>query len=100
MRIVLALVLAAGVMMAQEFHEMINFDALKSKADDVIEVNLDGKLLKMAMGFLNDKDEDEAQAKKLISGIKGIYVRSLKFDRAGMYTTADIEKVRGTVEGP
>jgi hypothetical protein len=100
MKFILGFVLAAGVMMAQEFHEMINFDALKAKADETIEVNLDGNLLRMAMNFLSDKDADEAQAKKLIGGIKGIYVRSLKFEKSGMYSTADVEKIRGLLKGP
>ncbi|HEY3739809.1 MAG TPA: DUF4252 domain-containing protein, partial [Bryobacteraceae bacterium] len=101
-RIIIALIVAATAVVAaaQDFHDMINFDALKAKADDSVEVNLDGNLLKMAMNFLNDKDPDEAQAKKLIGGIKGIYVRSLKFDKPGMYSTSDIEKIRGMLKGP
>jgi hypothetical protein len=99
-RILIGLVLAASVALAQEFHEMINFDALKLKADETVEVNLDGNLLKMAMGFLSDKDPDEADAKKLIGGIKGIYVRQLKFDKPGMYSTTDIEKIRALLKPP
>lgn len=92
--------MVAGVAAAQEFHEMINFDALKSKAEETVEVNLDGNLLKMAMGFLSDKKPDEAEARKLIGGIKGIYVRSLKFEKPGMYSTADVEKIRAMLKGP
>ena len=99
-RILLSLLLAAGVIVAQEFHEMINFDALKSKAEETVEVNLDGNLLKMAMGFLNDKKPDEAEARKLIGGIKGIYVRSLKFEKPGMYSTSDMEKIRAMLKAP
>jgi hypothetical protein len=99
-RTLFGLVLVASVGLAQEFHEMVNFDALKSKAEETVEVNLDGNLLRMAMNFLSDKDADEAQVKKLIGGIKGIYVRSLKFEHAGMYSTADVEKIRGLLKGP
>jgi hypothetical protein len=99
-RILLGLVLAAAVTFAQEFHEMINFDALKSKAEETVEVNLDGNLLRMAINFLSDRDPDEMQVKKLIGGIKGIYVRSLKFERAGMYSTADVDKIRALLKGP
>ena len=99
-RILLGLMLAAGVTLAQEFHEMINFDSLKSKAEETVELNLDGNLLRMAMGFLSDKKQEEADVKRLIGGIKGIYVRSLKFDKPGMYSTADIEKIRGLLKGP
>jgi len=99
-RILLSLVMATGVGVAQEFHEMINFDALKSKAEETVEVNLDGNLLKMAMGFLSDRKPEEAEAKKLIGGIKGIYVRSLKFEKAGMYSTSDMERIRAMLKGP
>ena len=99
-RILLGLMAGAGLLVAQEFHEMINFDALKLKAEETVEVNLDGNLLKMAMGFLSDKKPDEADAKRLIGGIKGIYVRSLKFEKAGMYSTADMERIRGMLKGP
>ena len=99
-RILLSLVLASGVMVAQEFHEMINFDALKAKAEDSVEVNLDGNLLKLASAFLSDKKPEEADVKKLIGGIKGIYVRSLKFDKPGMYSTADMDRIRGMLKGP
>ena len=99
-RILFGLVLVASVMAAQEFHEMINFDGLKLKAEETVEVNLDGNLLKMAMGFLSDKKPEEAEARKLIGGIKGIYVRSLKFEKPGMYSTADMEKIRAMLKGP
>lgn len=99
-RILFSVVLVAGVMVAQEFHEMINFDSLKSKAEETVEVNLDGNLLRMAMGFLSDRNQEEAEAKRLIGGIKGIYVRSLKFERAGMYSTADVEKIRALLKSP
>lgn len=99
-RILLCLLLACSAAPAQAFHEMINFDALKSKAEETVEVNLDGNLLKMAAGFLSDKKPEEAEVKKLIGGIKGIYVRSLKFDRPGVYSTADMERVRGLLKGP
>lgn len=85
---------------AQEFHEMINFDALKGKAEETIEVNLDGNLLKLAMAFLDDKNRDEAEVKKIIGGIKGIYVRSLRFEKDGGYSIADVDKIRGLMQGP
>lgn len=101
-RILIALIFAATTVVAaaQDFHDMINFNDLKAKAEETVEVNLDGNLLRMAANFLNDKDPDEAQAKKLIGGIKGIYVRSLKFDKPGMYSTADVDKIRAMLKGP
>ena len=79
---------------------MINFDALKAKAEETVEVSLDGKLLKMAMGFLSDRNPDEADVKKLMGGIKGIYVRSLKFAKPGMYPASEAEKIRALLKGP
>ena len=100
MKYFLVVLLMAGITTAQEFHEMINFDALKSRAEETVEVNLDGNLLKLAMSFLSDKNESEAQAKKLIGGVKGIYVRSLTFEKPGMYSVADVERIRGMLKSP
>jgi Domain of unknown function (DUF4252) len=99
-RALLGFVVASCVVSAQEFHEMINFDALKAKAQETVEVNLDGNLLHLAMNFLSDRKPEEAEAKKLIGGIKGIYVRSLRFEKEGMYSIADVDRIRGLMKAP
>jgi len=74
-------------------------DPLGPKATETVQVNLDGSLLQMAAKFLNGKDADEAKVKDLLNGLKGIYVRSFKFEKAGEYSAADVDRMRGQLKG-
>jgi len=73
---------------------------LAARATDVTEVTLDKNMLGFAAKFLNDKDEDEAGARKLISGLQGIYVREYEFDKEGQYSMDDVAKLRAYFETP
>lgn len=90
-----ALSAAAG---AQEIN-MLQFDILKSRASDTVEVNLSEPLLRMAAGFMSDNDPKQADMKKMIGGIKGVYVRSFRFDKEGQYSRADMEALRAQLKG-
>jgi hypothetical protein len=73
---------------------------LADKAVDSVDVTLDGGLLQLAGKFLNDKDADEAKAKKLIAGLKSIMVRSFTFAKDGEYSLADYQSLRNSVRPP
>ena len=75
------------------------FSGLMPKATGHVEVTLDASLLQMATRFMSGKDPDEAKAKSLIAGLKGIYVRSLTFAKPGEYSRADVEKIRAQLKG-
>src|SRR5215470_16753973 len=75
------------------------FSQLTAKAAGHMEVNLDGALLQLGAGFLSGKDPDEARAKNLVAGLKGIYVRNYTFAKAGEYSMADVERVRAQLKG-
>jgi hypothetical protein len=77
-----------------------SIEKLADKAEEVVDVTLDSSMLGMASQFLSDKDKDEAAAKKLIGGIKGIYVRSFKFSKEGEYSESDVELLRQQLHGP
>lgn len=94
-RWILLFVLAAEAA-AQDIN-LLQFDNLKSRASDTVEVNLSESILRMAAGFMSDKDE--ADVKKLIGGLKGVYVRSFKFDKEGQYSMAEIEALRTQLKG-
>ena len=68
---------------AQEIKLPASLDRLAAKATEVVDVTMDANLLQLASRFLSDKDADDAQVKKLIGGLKGIYVRSFEFEKAG-----------------
>ncbi len=94
----IALGLLAGAAPAQEVKW--NYDKLAAKASDTVDVSLSGSLLRLATKFLSDDDKDEAQVKKLVGGLKGIYVKSFEFKKPGEYTAADLESFRAPLRAP
>jgi hypothetical protein len=85
----LAPALASGQMLKLE-----SLDKLAAKASESVNVNLDGSLLRLASRFLSSNDADEAQVKKIVAGLKGVYVRNYEFAKAGQYQQSDIEAIR------
>jgi hypothetical protein len=75
------------------------FSGLASKATGHVEVNLDGSLLQLAAGFLSGKDPDEVKVKQLLSGLKGIYIRTYTFANPGEYSLSDADRVRNQLKG-
>ena len=75
-------------------------DALAAKASETVDVNIDESLMALATKFLSSKDEDEKKVKELVSGLKGIYVKSFEFESEGQYTDADLESIRSQLRNP
>lgn len=73
---------------------------LAAKASDVTEVTLGKNMLEFAAKFMTDKDGDEAATRKLVEGLKGIYVREYDFDKEGEYSMDDVQKLRAYFETP
>jgi len=80
--------------------QMASLDHLAAKASQTVDVSLDERLTRLAARVLSDKDADEKAVKKLIEGIKGIYVKSFEFDADGQYVAADVESIRSQLRGP
>ena len=99
-RLIFVVMVAAASLGAQQLHDMIKFDQLAPKASKTVEVNLDGNMLSFVKNFLSDNKKDEAEAKRIIGKLKGIYVRSLEFEKEGEYNEADIEALRKQFNGP
>jgi hypothetical protein len=72
---------------------------LEAKASNVSEVTLDKSMLGFASKFLDKKDPDEANAKQLINGLDGIYVRDYEFDKEGQYSMEDVDNLRKQFSG-
>ena len=99
-KLISLVMLSAAALMAQpQLHDMIKFEQLAPKASKTVEVNLDGNMLSFVRNFLSDSKKDEAEAKRIIGKLKGIYVRQLEFDKEGEYNEADIEQLRKQVSG-
>ena len=80
--------------------QMTSLDHLASKASQTVDVNIDERLMRIAAKAFSDKDADEKEIKKLIAGVKGIYVRSFEFDADGGYSSSDVEAIRSQLRGP
>lgn len=77
-----------------------SLEKLVGKAAEVVNVNLDENMLKFAGNFLSKDDPDQAQVQKMMSGIRSICVRSLKFDAGGQYLADDVESLRSQFRSP
>ena len=78
-----------------------NLNGLETKARDVVEVNVEGKILDLAKRVLTKTND--ANAKKIgqaISGLEAIYVRAYKFENENEYNIADIDEIRAQLQSP
>lgn len=76
------------------------FNGLAEKASDSVVINLDPATLGMAAKFLDSHDADDAATLDVLKGLQGIYVRSYSFAKDGAYSEADVDSVRGQLNGP
>ena len=72
---------------------------LEAKASNVTEVTLDKSMLGFASKFMDKKDPDQANAKQLINGLDGIYVRDYEFDKEGQYSMEEVDNLRKQFSG-
>lgn len=78
-----------------------HLDRLAAKASESVNITLDASMLRLASAFLDaDDDADAADIKKLVQGLKGVYVRSYEFKTAGEYTDSDVDSVRAQLRDP
>lgn len=80
--------------------QLNSLDHLAAKANQTVDVSVDERLMKIAAKVFNDKDPDELQVKKLVEGLKGIYVKNFEFETEGQYTAGDLETIRTQLRGP
>jgi hypothetical protein len=67
----------------------------------VIDVTVDEGLIRLAMSAMSDKRSvNEAKAKEILAGLKGVYVRRFEFDKEGQYSSADAEYIRAQLNTP
>ena len=100
MKSIIVLFVALLPLAAQEFKLPPSLDKLAERATEVVDVSLDGPMLQLASRFLSDKDPDEARVKKLVSGLKGVYVKSFEFETRGEYQESDVEALRSQLRAP
>jgi hypothetical protein len=76
-------------------------NALENRADEVVEVNIDGKLLDLAKRVMvKVNDPNAKKVGQAISGLKGIYVRVYNFKNENEYNVADVDEIRSQLNAP
>lgn len=65
---------------------------LAARASNYTEVSLDRKMLAFASHFMDN--ENDAEGKRIISKLDGVYVRTYEFSKPGEYTAADLQSIR------
>jgi Domain of unknown function (DUF4252) len=77
-----------------------SFASLQQKATESVDITIGSLALGIMRRLMDDHDEDSAETKNLIKGLKAIQVRSYQFDSDFAYSTADIDAVRSQLSGP
>lgn len=94
--------LTAITAQAQDAHlRFEKLNGLENKAQDVVEVNIDGKLLDLAKRVMvKVNDPNSKKIAQAISGLKGIYVRVYNFEKENEYNVADVDEIRSQLQSP
>jgi hypothetical protein len=100
MKVAAVLFVVLAPLGAQEIKLPASLDKLAAKAEESVDITLDGNMLRLAARFLSDKDSDEARAKKAISGLQSVAVRSFEFASEGEYDPADVNALRSQLQAP
>lgn len=94
-----ASVAAYGQEAARLQFERLN--GLETKARDVVEVNVDGKLLELAKRVTAKlKDEKAKKVAEAMTGLRGIYVRVYNFEKEGEYDISGVDLLRAQLQSP
>ncbi len=96
----LTICVLAGTLGYGQALDLKHLDRLAAKASETADVTLDGSLLKLAAKFLSADDPDQAKIKKLVAGLKGIYVKTFEFENQGEYSESDVSSIRKQLQSP
>ena len=77
-----------------------SLERLAPKAAETVNIEIDGILIKFAGSILSDEDADERAVKELVTGLRGVYVRSYEFKSDGQFADADVAAVREQLRAP
>ena len=79
--------------------QLQSLDHLASKAKESADINLDSAALQTAGSFLTSGKSDET-AKKALSGLKALQVRTFEFAKAGEFNPNELEPIRKQLQSP
>jgi hypothetical protein len=80
---------------------LAGLEKLAAAASETVDVSLDTSLLALAARFMDDRgDPEEAKVKAMLTGLKGVYVRSYEFGADGAFGAAEVESIRRQLAAP
>jgi hypothetical protein len=87
--------------------QLDSLEGLAARAKDVIDVELDGAILKMAASVVGKEESGDdageraakASIRRALTNLKGVYVKGFEFSSAGQYTDANVAPVRAQLSG-
>jgi uncharacterized cupredoxin-like copper-binding protein len=78
-----------------------SFAGLKAKATQSVDITIGPVLLGLAkMVMKNDHDEDTAEVRRMLAGLKSVRVRSYEFNSDFAYSKSDLDGVRAQLAAP
>ncbi|HVF21993.1 MAG TPA: DUF4252 domain-containing protein [Pyrinomonadaceae bacterium] len=77
-----------------------SLDHLAAKASKSVDVNVDERLMRLASKVFSDTDAEEREIKKVIAGLKGVYVKVFEFENEGQYSSTDLATIRTQLGAP
>ena len=87
----------AGTCFAQQV-DLKSLDKFAALAESKTEINMDESMVKAAASFLDEKDKDEAVAKKSVSQLKGFFLRAYEFNQKGIFKLEDLKPLLRPLE--
>lgn len=82
----------------------LNIDGLSKlseSASESVDVTIDNKMLQLAAHLMSsNRSADEAKIKEIVSGLRGIYVKSYAFDSPGGYSQQDVDSIMSQLKSP
>lgn len=104
LKLILFTLFLATAITANAQNARLNFErlnGLETKAIDVVEVNIEGKMLDLAKRVLmKSKDPDAQKVSQAISGLQAIYVRVYNFENENEYNVGDVDLIRSQLQSP
>jgi len=90
--LLLALALAPVLAMAQSARlKLPDLSELASKANESVDIDMDGDTLRMASSFLSGGNGADPQLAETVKHLQGVYLKVFSFDEPGQYSLRDIE---------
>lgn len=80
----------------------LDFNGLAGRAAEVSQVTLDGPMLQLGIRMLSAQESNasDAQARKVLAQLRGVYVKSFRFDGRDDYSERDLGPILRQLQAP